>query len=70
MNNEFENVPFEELPEDERIIRTTSSKLIKHFRGLESSGILDQSTTANMIGSVKKLVAIARVRGTDIIPSK
>jgi len=55
-----ETVDFEKLPLEERIVLTTSTKLIKHFRGLESAGIIDRDTTSNLIGCVKKLVNIAQ----------
>lgn len=51
---------FEKLPLKERILITASSKLMKHFRGLESAGILDHDTTANLVGCVKKIVAVAK----------
>ena len=50
----------ETLSLKDKIVETTSSKLIKHFRGLEDAGIIDKETTANLIGCVKKLTAIAR----------
>lgn len=49
-----------QLPLKERIIVTTSSKLTKHFKHLEKAGILDEETTSNLIGCVKKLTSIAR----------
>lgn len=54
------NTAFEKLPLKERIIITASSKLMKHFRGLESAGMLDAQTTANLVGCVKKITAIAK----------
>lgn len=51
---------FEKLPLKERIVITASSQLIKHFRGLESSGISTREATAKLIGCVKKLSSIAR----------
>ena len=54
------STPLENLPLNERIIKTTETKLLKHFRGLESAGILDNTTTANLIGCVKKLVSVAK----------
>lgn len=60
MNTQPVEPELQELPIHERIIRTTSSKLIKHFRGLESAGIIDRETASNLIGSVKKLVSVAR----------
>lgn len=56
----MELVDFEKLPLEERIILTTSTKLKKHFRGLESAGIIDRDTTSNLIGCVMKLVNIAQ----------
>jgi hypothetical protein len=53
------------LPVPERIVRTTSSKLIKHFRGLESAGIIDRETAANLIGCVKKLSSVARGEASE-----
>lgn len=55
MNNNIEKLPLKD-----RIIITASSKLLKHFRGLESAGMLDKETTANLVGCVKKITAIAR----------
>jgi len=51
--------PYESLSVEEKIILTTSVKLINHFKGMESAGIIDQAHTANFIGSVKKLAAVA-----------
>ena len=51
--------PYEELSVEERIIVTTSTKLIKHFKGMENAGIIGKEDTAKFIGSVKKLTAIA-----------
>ena len=53
------NVEFEKLPLKERIVITTSSQLIKHIRGLESSGLLTREPASKLIGCVKKLTAIA-----------
>lgn len=50
----------DKLPLKDRIIVTASSKLLKHFRGLESAGMLDKETTANLVGCVKKITAIAK----------
>lgn len=51
--------PYESLTVEERIILTTSVKLIKHFKAMESAGIVNKEATANFIGSVKKLAAVA-----------
>ena len=51
---------FEELPLKERIIITTSTSLIKHFRGLEMAGVISKEVTAKQIGRVKKLTSIAK----------
>ena len=53
-------VNFESLTTDEQILITASSKLIKHFRGLESSGLLEEDKVASLIGCVKKIVGIAK----------
>jgi len=60
-------VEFETLPLKERIIITTSSQLVKHVRGLESSGLLTQEPAAKLIGCVRKLSSIAR--GEQIVES-
>ena len=52
-------IEFEQLPLKEKIIRTTSTKLIKHFRGLENAGMLRKEEAANLIGCVKKLNSVA-----------
>ena len=64
---ELKNRPYESLSVEERIILTTSTKLIKHFKGMESAGIIDQENTAKFIGSVKKLTAIACGALTPIV---
>lgn len=53
-------LPFDGLTLEEQIIRTTSGKLIKHFRGLEDSGFIDRETASNLIGTVKKLAGVAQ----------
>ena len=50
---------FEKLPLEERILITASSKLIKHFRGIEKAGLLDEEQASSLIGCVKKIVSIA-----------
>lgn len=52
-------LPFDGLTIEEQIIRTTSGKLIKHFRGLEDAGFIDTPTASGLIGSVKKLASVA-----------
>jgi hypothetical protein len=51
--------PYEQMSTKERIVVTTSTKLLQHFRGLESSGMMDKETASNFIGCIKKLTAIA-----------
>lgn len=50
---------FDQLPLKERILKTASSKLVKHFRGLENAGFLGKDDTSKLIGCVKKITAIA-----------
>lgn len=50
----------EKLPLNERILVTASSKLTKHFRGLEMAGVINKDVAANMIGCVRKIVSIAK----------
>ena len=57
---------YENLPVDEKILITAPSKLIKHFRGMEAAGLIDQNTTASLIGCVKKIVTIAEERGQKL----
>lgn len=59
MLEELKAQPYESLTVDERIILTTSTNLIKHFKGMESAGIIDSEKTAKFIGSVKKLASVA-----------
>lgn len=59
MIRDIYTLPFDSLTIEEQIIRTTSGKLIKHFRGLEDAGFIDTPTASNLIGSVKKLASIA-----------
>lgn len=54
-----------DLPTGEAILRTTSSQLIKHFRGLESARILNQQEASKLIGCVKKIVSVARGEVVD-----
>lgn len=50
-----------EIPsQEEQILITASSKLIKHFRGLESSSLLGNEEAASLIGCVKKIVGISK----------
>lgn len=57
--DELKAQPYESLTIEERIVLTTSTKLISHFKGMESAGILSDEKTALFIGSVKKLAAVA-----------
>lgn len=50
---------YETLTVDERIIVTTSTNLIKHFRGMEAAGLLASDMAGKFIGSVKKLASVA-----------
>ena len=59
MLEELKAREYETLTVDERIIVTTSTNLIKHFKGMESAGIIDAQNTAKFIGSVKKLASVA-----------
>lgn len=59
-------VPFEQLPMDEKIMITASSKLIKHFRGMENAGLMDKETASNLIGCVKKMVSVSTERKLKI----
>ena len=59
MLEELKARDYETLTLDERIIVTTSTNLIKHFKGMESAGIIDSQNTARFIGSVKKLASVA-----------
>lgn len=59
MLEELKAKDYESLSVEERIIVTTSTNLIKHFKGMESAGLLDSEKTSKFIGSVKKLAAIA-----------
>lgn len=54
------NENFEKLPLKERIIITTSGQLIRYIRGHEDAKILSKEDASKLIGSVKKLTAIAR----------
>lgn len=56
---------FDELPLKERILKTASSKLVKHFRGLENAGFLPKEDASKLIGCVKKIVAIAE--GQEVV---
>lgn len=55
MQRDIYELPFDSLTLEEQIIRTTSGKLIKHFRGLEDAGFIEREAAANLIGCVKKL---------------
>lgn len=59
MHRDIYELPFDSLTIEEQIVRTTSGKLIKHFRGLEDAGFIDRETASSMIGTVKKLTSIA-----------
>lgn len=59
MDRDIYNLPFDGLTIEEQIIRTTSGKLIKHFRGLEDAGFIDRENASNLIGCVKKLASTA-----------
>lgn len=59
-------VPFEELPIEEKITITASSKLIKYFRGVENAGMIDKENASNLIGCVKKLVSISSERAEKL----
>lgn len=48
------------LPLKEKIILTTGSKLVEHFRGLELAGMMSTEAATNMIGCIRKLQSIAR----------
>lgn len=53
-------VDYDSLSPDEKALLTASSKLLKHFRGLEASNLLKQEDAASLIGCVMKIVSIAR----------
>lgn len=57
--NQANQVEYHEMSEDQKIVRTTSTKLIKHFRGLEDAGLLPEHIAANLIGCVRKLTTLA-----------
>lgn len=59
MQRDIYDLPFNALTQEEQIIRTTSGKLIKHFRGLEDAGFIDRESASNLIGCVKKLTKMA-----------
>lgn len=59
MNRDINELPFDSLTIEEQIIRTTSGKLIKHFRGLEDANFIEREVASSMIGTVKKLAAVA-----------
>lgn len=59
MLEELKARPYEELSVEERIIVTTSTNLIKHFKGMESAGLIDSEKASKFIGSVKKLASVA-----------
>lgn len=59
MTRDIYILPFDGLTLEEQIIRTTSGKLLKHVRGLEDSGFLQQNDASNLIGCIKKLAGIA-----------
>lgn len=59
MQRDIYKLPFDALTLQEQIIRTTSGKLIKHFRGLEDAGFIDRESAGSLIGAVKKLATTA-----------
>lgn len=59
MQRDIYELPFDSLTLEEQIIRTTSGKLIKHFRGLEDAGFIDRESASSLIGTVKKLASVA-----------
>lgn len=59
MLEELKTRDYESLTVEERIIVTTSTNLIKHFKGLELSGFLDADKASKMIGAVLKLSNVA-----------
>lgn len=59
MQRDIYELPFDSLTQEEQITRTTSGKLIKHFRGLEDAGFIDRESASNLIGCTKKLASIA-----------
>lgn len=56
---------FDRLSQDEQILITASSKLVKHFRGLEAANLLSYEETSELVGCVKKIVAIAKSRAVE-----
>lgn len=50
---------FNALPLKERVKIKAETKLTKHFRGLESAGLLDREQTAEYIGYIKDLIRLA-----------
>ena len=68
MDNHANNgqIPFENLPIDEKIMITASSKLIKYFRGVENAGMIDKENASNLIGCVKKIVSISAERAEKL----
>lgn len=50
---------FNRLPQDQRLLIRAQTKLVKHFRGLESANLITQEQTAEYIGYVKDLVRLA-----------
>lgn len=68
MLDELKAQDYETLTVDQRIIVTTSTNLIKHFKGMESAGLLDTANTARFIGSVKKLASVACIAISGIKP--
>jgi len=59
MQRDIYTLPFDGLTLEEQIVRTTSGTLIKHFRGLEDAGFIDQDSARKLIGTVKKLASTA-----------
>lgn len=56
----MDDINLSRLEVSERIIVTTTSKLIHFLRSLEDTGILPADKASNLIGSVKKLASVAR----------
>ena len=50
---------FNKLPLKERALLRASTKLMKHFRGLEAANLLTKDAAAEYIGYVKDLLRLA-----------
>lgn len=57
MNKQYKNDNFDTLSPTERARTVSVVRLIKHFRGLERSGLLSREETGSYIGAVKILEA-------------